>query len=329
MLIFKLNKTVAASAATVFCTLIFLALYEPKSVITKFDSGIDNNPKMIESSKPINIEANSFFQQNSNSEHGVNLTTYSDNLITTIALKKLFDFYLSSITKFSKEEKFDNIKADLEQQLSGTSLQQALTILENYFAYKMALVEFDKDYPVGSQQQTSDNLARLTERNNALQALQDRILGPKIAEIFFSQRRRLDNHTLAKANIILSELSDNGKEQALINLNAQQPMQIILQQKRDIQQAKLIAINGNSDLTEEEKFVHYSETVGEDAAIRLRELDQQRSEWNLRLEAFRNKQQELKDSGLANEDYTASYRDILNKLFEPHEQARAEALAKL
>lgn len=329
MLIFKLNKTVAASAAIVFCILIVLTFHEPKSVITKFDSGMDHNSEMVETSAPINVEKNNFFQRNLNREHGVKLTTYSDNLITTIALKKLFDFYISSITKFSKEEKFDNIKADLEQQLSGTSLQQALTILENYFSYKIALLEFDKNYPTGSQQQTPANLARLTERNNALIALQDRILNPAIAEIFFSTSRRLDNHTLEKANILLSELSDNGKEQALINLNAQQPLQVILQQKRGAQQAELMAINNNSALTKEEKFVHYAKTVGEDAAIRLRELDQQRLQWNLRLEVFRNKQQELKDSGLAKQDYETSYHDVLHKLFKPHEHARAEALAKL
>jgi len=329
MLIFKLNRTVAASAATVFCILILLTLHEPKPVITKLDSGMDHKYKVVETSAFTNVEKNNFFQRNSNSGHGVNLTTVSGNLITTISLKKLFDFYLSSIIKFSKEEKFNNIKADLEHQLSGPSLQQALTILENYFSYKIALIEFDKNHPTGSQQQTLANLARLTERNNALIALQDRLLNPTIADIFFSTSRRLDNHTLAKANILLSELSDNGKEQALVNLNAQQPLQVILQQKRGAQQAELMAININSALTKEEKFVHYAKTVGEDAAIRLRELDQQRLQWNLRLEAFRNKQQELKDSGLAKQDYETSYHDVLNKLFKPHEHARAEALAKL
>ncbi len=328
MLISNINKTVAASAAIVFCALALLAWYEPKTIIVHNNSNPNNNPLVIESIAVIDEQKNKLFFKLPNSEHGIYLTTHSDNLVITVGLRKLFDFYLSSIKDISREEKLNNIKANLKQQLDDKSLQQALVVLDNYFFYIDALVEFDLEYPANTQEKTQANLARLTERNNALLALQDRILTPTIAEIFFLQRRQLDNHTLAKAGILLSDLSENGKEQALINLNAQLPLHVILQQKRVSQQADLISIDNNSELSQPQKFIHYTKTVGEDAAIRLRELNQKRSIWNSRLEVFRSKQQNLKDSGLAEEDYEKSYQGILNNLFEPHEQARAEALAK-
>ena len=329
MLISNRNKTIAASAVIVFCALALLAWYEPQTIIVHNNSSLDDNSVGIKNITTINKQKNRNFFKLPNSEHGIYLTTHSDNLVITVGLRKLFDFYLSSSKDISREKKFINIKANLKQQLSDNSLQQALSVLDNYYSYKIALVEFDQEYPADTQEKTLENLMRLTERNHALLALQDRTLTPAIAEIFFTQRRQLDNHTLAKADILLSDLSDTGKEQALINLNAQQPLQVIQQQKRVSQQAELIAVNNNTDLTEEQKFARHAETVGEDAAIRLRDLNQQRAQWNSRLDIFRTKQQSLKESGLAAEDYEKSYQGILNNLFEPHEQARAEALAKL
>lgn len=329
MPIFKLNKTIAASAAIVFSSLALLAWYEPKAIIVHNNSNLNENPAVIENIPAINEQKHIDFFKLPNSEHGIFLTSHSDSLVITVGLRKLFDFYLSSIKDISNEEMFNNIKANLKQQLSDNSLQQALAILDNYYTYKISLVEFDQEYPADTQEKTLANLALLTERNNALLALQDRTLTPTIAEIFFIQRRQLDSHTLAKANILLSDLSEDGKEQALINLNAQQPLEVIQQQKRVAQQAELIAIGSNPDLTKEQKFIYYTEAVGEDAAIRLRDLNQQRALWNSRLDTFRTKQQSLKDSGLAEDDYEESYQRILINLFEPHEQARAEALAKL
>ena len=263
----------------------------------------------------------------SGTSHGVRLVSRGDELLVTSALKDLFDYHLSALGELPLPVIRQNIEHNLQQQLSGVALQQAQEILHNYLDYKSALSDFEHQY----QQQAGWNKTRqiqfMSERQQALIALQNRLLGAQVADVFFAFDRTLDDNTLAKARILNSELSEAGKQQALVNLQAELPVEMQLQQRRDQQQTQLLQID-QTTVSDNEKFQQRADVVGEAAAQRLAHLDQQRAQWQQRLDTFRLAVEQLQQSNLAADDYQAAYQSLLEQHFAAHEQLRAQALLR-
>jgi len=258
--------------------------------------------------------------------HGVQLLSRDEQLVVTASLRDLFDYYLSTLGEASVAQIQQLIETELQQQLQGQALTDAAEILANYLSYKQALHSFEQDYQADPSHNRQQQLTFMQERQQALIALQNRELGNDVAAVFFAFDRQMDDNTLARAVILNSDLTAEGKQQALINLQAEQPIQQQLQQQRTQQQQRLLEID-QAELTQEEKYRQRAETVGEDAAQRLAQLDQQRAQWQQRLDEFRMELQQLKPS-LAEEDYRQQYQQLLEQRFEPHERARAQALVR-
>ena len=261
-------------------------------------------------------------------QHGVTLSSRAGELIVTAALRDLFDYYLSASGEKSHAQLVELIKADLQNQLSGFALQQAMQILDHYLAYKTALVGFNEQYPAAENATDAQQIKFLSKRQQALIALQNEKLGTQVAQIFFEYDRSMDEHTLSKAKILLSDMSDDGKQQALINLNAQLPFDAFQHQQRNQKQHQLMNIEAESGLSAQQKFQQRSEVVGEAAANRLAELDKQRAQWQSRLDHFQQEVNRLKSAKMAKSDYEAAYQKLLEQHFESHEQLRAKALTK-
>ena len=260
--------------------------------------------------------------------HGVALASRDGELIVTAALRDLFDYYLSAIGEVSQAQLVAKIEQDLQNQLAGRGLEQALIILNNYLSYKTELIEFDKQYPANKKATDAEKVDYLTKRQLALVALQDAQMGFQVAQVFFEYDRTMDEHNLAKSRILLSDMSQESKDQALINLNAQLPFDAFQHQQRNHKQKQLMAIEAEAHLSEQQKFQQRSEVVGEAAANRLAVLDKQRAEWQGRLNKFQQELNTLRAAGMAEEDFSAAYEKLLNQHFEIHEQLRAKALTK-
>lgn len=259
--------------------------------------------------------------------HGVRLLSISGELQVTSALKELFDYYLSALGEKSVSDIRALIIQDLERQLSDTALQQAVSIVDDYLQYKAALSDFEVQFQQQPDWSKHQQLTYFNERHQALIALQDQLLGAEVAQIFFAFDRRLDQYTLNKARIMNSDMSADGKQQTLVNLTAELPQAIQLQQQRNKQQRILAEID-RKDLSARQKFQQRAETVGEAAAQRLAQLDQQRAQWDQRLQQFQQQVADIKASGLAEEDYQQAYEKLLHQHFQPHEQVRAKALSQ-
>jgi len=260
--------------------------------------------------------------------HGVELASRNGDLIITAALRDLFEYYLSAVGEKSHQQLIARIEADLKNQLLGPALQQALDILKNYIAYKTALVEFDEQYPANLKASDAEKVDYLAKRQQNLEALQDEHMGPEVAQIFFAYDRTMDSHNLEKSRILLSDMSQESKDQALINLNAQLPFDAFQHQQRNSKQHRLMDIESESDLTAQQKFEQRSAVVGEAAANRLAELDKQRAQWQSRLDIFQQEVDSLKAAKMAKKDYEAAYQKLLEQHFASHEQLRAKALTK-
>jgi lipase chaperone LimK len=267
--------------------------------------------------------------------HGVTLRSHNQNYIVTASLKDLFDYYLSAAGEDSLEKIELRVLAELRRQLSGDALAQVSEIWQNYLSYKKQLVTFDQQFPAAVPNRSDDNSAEagtliqlqfLQQRQLALLALQDQILGADVAGILFAFDRQLDQLTLEKAALLASDLSAEHKKQGLINLQAQLPLDSLQGLKRNQQQQALITIDDNHELTAQQKFQQRAEQVGEGAASRLQKLDEERNRWSVRILNFKQQQASLRNSGLASEEYMGSVEKLYTQHFTPEEQLRARAL---
>lgn len=260
--------------------------------------------------------------------HGVQLKSRNNNLIVTASLKDLFDYYLSAAGEESTTEIDQRIQNELANQLQGAALAQALSIWKNYLSYKTELVMFDQQYVSFSNQSGKlKQLQLLQQRQLALIALQDQILGADVAEILFKFDRQLDGHTLEKAELLASDLSPEQKQQRLINLSAQLPIDTVLSAQRNEQQKALLEINRTA-LSAQQKYQQREQQVGSAAATRLQLLDEKRAEWKNRLANFKHKKRQLKQAGLASEEYNEGLEKLYRLHFAPDEQLRARALTE-
>lgn len=259
--------------------------------------------------------------------HGVSLTVHQDNLVITSSLKDLFDYYLSASGEETIEQISQRVEHNLSSQLTSLALNQALAIWRNYVSYKTALVKFDQEYSVNDRTLSEyQHLQLLQQRQLSLIALQDQIFSESIAQILFSFDRNLDNHTLEKARILASDLSAEAKNQSLINLDAQLPIEVTVSKKRNEKQKLLLEIDDVDGLTSKQKYNLRSQQVGESAASRLQQLDEKRQLWKKRINDFNIQKQQLLDAELAVEDYIISLEELYQKNFASEEQLRAKAL---
>lgn len=259
--------------------------------------------------------------------HGVQLKSRHQQLIITASLKDLFDYYLSAAGEESTEEINQRVKKELAGQLKTEALAQAIDIWNSYLTYKRELVEFDQQYPAySSQPEKREQLIILQQRQLALIALQDQIMGASIAEIIFKFDRQLDGYTLEKAELLASDLNAEQIQQRLINLSAQLPIDTILSVQRNEQQKALVEINQQEGLSVQQKFQQREQQVGAVAASRLQELDEKRAIWKGRIIDFKQEQQQLQQAGLANEEYKVSLDKLYTQHFSQGEQLRARAL---
>lgn len=260
--------------------------------------------------------------------HGVQLKSRNNNLIVTASLKDLFDYYLSAAGEESTTEIDQRIQNELANQLQDAALAQALSIWKNYLSYKTELVMFDQQYVSFSNQSGKlKQLQLLQQRQLALIALQDQILGADVAEILFKFDRQLDGHTLEKAELLANDLSPEQKQQRLINLSAQLPIDTVLSAQRNEQQKALLEINRTA-LSAQQKYQQREQQVGSAAATRLQLLDEKRAEWKNRLANFKHKKRQLKQAGLASEEYNEGLEKLYRLHFAPDEQLRARALTE-
>jgi lipase chaperone LimK len=261
--------------------------------------------------------------------HGVTLTVNQDDLVITASLKDLFDYYLST----SGEENFEQINRriifDLSSQLTALALEQALVIWENYVAYKTALVSFEEQYSMDANiLDQYQHLDLLQQRQLSLVALQDQIFSKAVAQILFSFDRQLDQYTLEKARVLASGISDEAKQQTLLNLNEQLPIEVAISMKRNEQQKRLLEIDTMSELTSTQRYNLRTQHVGEAAANRLQLLDDKRLLWKKRVDDFLMRKQNLLKAELAGDDYLVSLDKLYQQSFSPDELLRAKALTQ-
>lgn len=268
--------------------------------------------------------------------HGIRLDVDAvGNLIVNDAIKDLFEFYLSGLGESALPDLLAQIQQDLRTQLPDTAYQQACDILKNYVDYKIDLAELDTQAgPDWSQLNEHDRqlaqLEAIRQQRTALAALRERYFTADQNTAFFAEEDAYDTYMLQRLTLNSREdLTGAAREQALEALEKTLP-EAIQEQRRQAtlpgdvyDKARQMQAEGAST---SEVFEMRREALGEDAAQALAELDQQRQQWQQRLDDYVRERNAIKDSGLSESDQANAIAALIDQRFQDGERLRVRAL---
>jgi len=253
-------------------------------------------------------------------------------LIIDHRVKTLFEHYLSAMGEESLDNVILRIKYDLYQQLTGKALETGIVILEGYLQYRNHLGILKNDYAQNHNGSTYD-LASVTLMKQSVEAMRFSFFDEQTIIGLFSQEDEYDEYMMSRAQITSnSDMTQAEKNQALMLAEASAPSWISQNSAKSDYFAssrsteKSLRIKGATD---NEINQMREQAYGLEAANRLRNLDMQRQQWKVKLNAYRVQLTTLFTEGNAS-DIDSQYLDELRKEhFNAIEINRVKAMDKL
>lgn len=249
------------------------------------------------------------------------------NLLITRDIVQIFDYFLSAIGEDSLALSLERLQAYIASQLPPPAQAQALALLGQYLDYKRQLVLLERDLPQVS------SLDGLRQRESAVLALRARIFSQQVHEAFFASEQDYNQFTLARLAVQQdASLSPQAKGRAIdqlrSNLSPELQESVLPQLHSELreQTAQLQAAGASPEQLQQLR----QQLVGEQAATRLAALDQQRSNWQQRLNSYQQSSVAIKGNpGLSAADKDHELKRLREAQFSPTERLRLEASADL
>ena len=229
---------------------------------------------------------------------------------------ELFEFYLAGIGEEPLKTVLLRMHRDMAAQLAEPALSEARDLLKRYLDYRIALMRLpalDSPDPAALQQRF------LNTRQTRQQYFTEQEY-----QLFFAADEREDERMLAQlANPeSLSQIESDFRQ----GLSTQQRARR-LEITRDAelyQQAERLRAEGASGAA---IYALREAELGSVAATALAELDQQRADWNKRMQAYAQERRRILSAGLAPQDAENAIEQLLTSNFSSAEQVRARALS--
>jgi lipase chaperone LimK len=251
------------------------------------------------------------------------------NLIVGMELRDLFELYLSAMG----EEQLDDIllrtQNALAQQLTAPALEQGYDALKRFIDYKVELANLEKQ-PLDSNLSELENIRQQKE---ILAAIQQEYFSPAENDALFAAETEYDAFMLEHLTIQKNQnLTATEKQQQVEALEASLPEEVRIGRENAMapakvyQQAQAMKAAGQ---TESDIYQMRAESLGEEAASALAQLDQQRNQWQQRLDVFNSEYQSISASGLSETDQKIEVNALLARDFDTTESIRVRALTGL
>ena len=237
------------------------------------------------------------------------------------ALKRLFDYYLSTLGERDLAVIVQQLQQELAQQLLAAQLSAARRLLDLYLAYQADLVNLEPTPGSG--------VAALRLRAQAVQAVRARYFSTEEVQALFGLDDAYDDYALARLQVAetpgLSAAQRQAQWAALDEalpsaLRAQRDADlVVVQLDQRVQQAR--AAGASDDAV----YRLRAQAVGVPAADRLAALDRQEAQWQARVQSYlQARAQLLAGLGDAAERVTA-LAQLQAQHFSAEERARLTA----
>ena len=244
--------------------------------------------------------------------------TFDGRLIANRELRRLLDYYLSSIGELDTDAIRTLLLTQLAAQYSAAQVAQVMAIFDRYRDYQLALTN---DPPIAD---LSAQLARLHE-------LRLRYLGMEIADAFFRDDENYVAYTLAQRDLVTDpRLTAEQRAARLVELDTTLPDS--LRDERTLAQTPMLIDTQEAQLDTAHADAHTRHNTraaqwGEPAAQRLDTLDAQRADWQSRLIAYQNWRDAINaNNALSETQRSAAIDDLLARSFQDNERVRIQSL---
>ena len=251
------------------------------------------------------------------------------NLIVGMILKDFFEIYLSAMGEEELEDILLRIQSAMNQQLTSPALEQGYEALKRFIDYKVELANLE-------QQEANPDLSELDkirQQKEILAAIQQDYFSPTEADAFFAAEAQYDAFMLEHLTIQKNESLTLEEKQELTQALAESLPDEIRQGREAAmvpanvyEQAVNMKANGES---KEAIYQMRSETLGDEAAQALAQLDNEREVWNQRLEGFQAQYQAIQSSGMSEQDAVVEINALLGREFTVTEAIRVKAISGL
>lgn len=251
----------------------------------------------------------------------------SGNLLITEDIRRIFDYFLSTQGEEPLTGSLQRLRTHITGQLQAPANSQALALLDQYLDYKRQLVQLERDLPLLA------DLTALRQREAAVQSLRARIFSADVHQAFFVNEEAYNSFTLQRLAIQRDAgMEPAAKAAAIDQLRAALPedLQALaasqLQAELRVQVGALQAAGGNPEQVRQLR----QQLVGAQATSRLEALDQQRLQWQQRLQAYLKEKTRIEASeGLSQSDKDAAITRLQEEGFNSQERLRLQAAAEL
>ena len=255
--------------------------------------------------------------------HGIALETdVNGHLRLQPQLLELFDFYFSAIDEEPVAQILLRIHHDLTQQLQEPALTQARDLLKRYLDYRLAMA----DLPAGSAAPTAQAFA---QHLDALTRLRAEYFSDEETQAFFSSDLNQDQFMLAQLRLSERDLSPEQQRRELALLEASLPAEqraVRQQVSRDGELYAATEAMRAAGASDEAIYQLRASTLDPQAASALQQLDEQRRQWQTRLQAYASERNNLRQSGLSPADQQQAIEQLRAQRFDQSERLRVIAL---
>lgn len=226
---------------------------------------------------------------------------------------RLFDYLLSGEGEVSEAE----IRAMLEriagEQLPPNQVAKVMALFDDYLRYRREALRISKRYDADGY------LRELIE-------LQTKTFGAEDAERMFGRQNLLAEDTIARREIYADDsLSEAERASKLAELDAKLPASVRQTRQRLTQPARVrqVVEQMRADgLSEAEIDAYRADEFGDEAAVRLRALDEKRAAWQTRLDAYRKERDAIRARGLGEAATENAIQELREAHFEGSEVTR-------
>lgn len=248
---------------------------------------------------------------------------FGGRLNPDLALRRLFDYYLTLNGETALPGIRSLLQQDLRQRQLATSVaHEVMQTFDNYTRYQQAAANLAKRPGL-------DLNAQLAE----LQALREQILGDRVAHAFYSAEEAQQALLLQRLTLESSrELSPAQKNRRLQTLDAAMPVaereaRIDATVGQLVQQQTALLDDAHADPAT--RHAERADVWGDAVANRLAVLDQQRAQWQTRLNVYSSQRESIQhndelDSGARQK----ALQQLLQTSFHGAEQLQVQAMAR-
>lgn len=286
-----------------------------------FTTGLENLPRSLQGT---DVDGEIIINEN-------------QQLVVTEGLRRLFDYFLSALGEEEEATIYARVESYIRHHTPEPAASQAVAIFDQYVAYLKALPEIQKRYGNLQLQATQSgqlDLNAVSQQRQDVARLRQQHFAQETIIAFFASENEYDDYSMEMVRINQNEqLSEAQKQAARQDYISRMPDNAI---KANIeQQANLGELMVRTQQMKAEGaspaalYDMRSKLVGEAAAARLAQVDQQDADFDQRFQQLQSRKQQILAQTTDKAKAQTQITQLEKQLFNDAERKRLAGYAAL